>query len=403
MSLPGTAAGGFVPAAGAGVVAAGLVPAGAVAAGLVPAGAVAAGFVAGAAVGFAGVVAAGFAGVVAAGFVGVVAGAGLAFAGAGFAVVGGGGGGAAWALPSAKTSAMTEAAPPHPHDRDPLRPTRFELRTGTPTKVPSPPRLHHLGVKIRGRVGGPIVGRSMEVSEVGRGVEAERGQTAFFGAMTVDCPRAPVLRPLVLGACFLVIGAAAGGCDRGRSGSITTPDEGATTVARVEVAQPANDGAVAKASVVADAPACGALTAMGRSKPLPLLADRLRVRSVKGAEDNPVPWDVMGAPDAATDRSRIYVENGEHGLAIVGSEMYQRAGRDFVAQAAKELAMPGGEVMQVDTGNAGLVLVAWLPTEAPQVAGDTAFLLRGLLAHTDVTIQMIESGTFPHEVTSIPG
>jgi hypothetical protein len=169
------------------------------------------------------------------------------------------------------------------------------------------------------------------------------------------------------------------------------------------VAQPANDGAVAKASVVADAPACGALTAMDRSKSLPLLADRLRVRSVKGAEDNPVPWDVMGAPDAATDRSRIYVEKGEHGLAIVGSEMYQRAGRDFVAQAAKELAMPGGEVMLLDTANAGLVLVAWLPTEAPQVAGDTAFLLRGLLAHTDGTIQMIEIGTFPHEVTSIPG
>jgi hypothetical protein len=212
------------------------------------------------------------------------------------------------------------------------------------------------------------VGRSMRTSEVGRGVEAERGQTAFFGAMTVDCPRAPVLRPLVLRACLLVIGAGGVGCDRGRSGSTTTPEHGSSAAAPQGVAQPANDGAVAKASVVADAPACGALTAMDRSKPLPLLADRLRVRSVKGAEDNPVPWDVMGAPDAATDRSRIYVETGEHGLAIVGSEMYQRAGRDFVAQAAKELAMPGGEVMQVDTGNAGLVLVAWLPTEAPHAS-----------------------------------
>jgi hypothetical protein len=200
----------------------------------------------------------------------------------------------------------------------------------------------------------------------------------------------------------LVIGAVTGGCDRGRAGSTPAPTT-EPTAAVTAAARPANDGQVPTAVVADDAPACGALTAMGRSEPQPLLADRLRVRSIAGAENNPVPWDVMGAPDATEDRSRVYVETGEHGLAIVATEMYQRAGKDFVAQAAAELAAEGGEVVRVDTSDPGLVLVARLPTDTPKIVGDSAFLLSGWLAHEDGTVQMIEIATFPHEVTSVPG
>jgi hypothetical protein len=79
---------------------------------------------------------------------------------------------------------------------------------------------------------------------------------------------------------------------------------------------------------------------LGTAKPL--LAGRLMVRSVEGADDSPLPYDVMSAPDAPTDRSRVYYEKGRVGLAVVATERWQRAGSSYDAAVRERLEDEGG-------------------------------------------------------------
>ncbi|MBW2527439.1 MAG: hypothetical protein JRI23_24870 [Deltaproteobacteria bacterium] len=142
---------------------------------------------------------------------------------------------------------------------------------------------------------------------------------------------------------------------------------------------------------------------MKRSEPLPLLAGRLRVRSVAGAADDPLPYSVMGAPDGRADRSRIYYEAGPSGLAIVATELFQTAGPGFIEHAKKALAAPGTEVVRVRVDDPSLRVIASLPTEVPDGSSGTAFMLVGYVVQTDGTVQRLQIGTFPGEFTSVPG
>jgi len=164
---------------------------------------------------------------------------------------------------------------------------------------------------------------------------------------------------------------------------------------------PAAPGAYATAKPGA-AP-CGALTAMKLGTAKPLLAGRLMVRSVEGAGDVPLPYDVMSAPDAPTDRSRVYYERGQVGLAVVATERWQRAGAGYDTAVRRRLEDEGGEVVDVKTGGPALPMVAWLPTEQPSGASGTSFLLVGYVKHPDGTVQFIQIGTFPEQFTDVDG
>lgn len=174
------------------------------------------------------------------------------------------------------------------------------------------------------------------------------------------------------------------------------------------ISQPKADASIppspsAFATARPDAPPCGDLSKMKLGDAKPLLQGRLAVRSVEGAQDSPVPWDIMGAPDSPTDRSRIYFEKGKVGLAVVATERYQRAGKDFLAKAKERLDEPGGEVVDVKTGDEKLRLVAWLPTAKPERTNGTAFLLLGYAVHPDGTVQYLQIGTFPEQLTDVEG
>lgn len=176
----------------------------------------------------------------------------------------------------------------------------------------------------------------------------------------------------------------------------------------VSPAEPADDPAPPAAAAFPSldddtAPSCGALSALELGAPTPLLADRLRIRSVRGAADDPVPWDVMGAPDAPEDRSRVYYEQGDVGLAIVARERFQRAGRDFPSQAVEHLRRAGGRVGSVASGDPALRVFAWQPEGDIEAVADSAFLLDALVAHPDGTVQGLQMATFPGNVTSTRG
>jgi hypothetical protein len=179
------------------------------------------------------------------------------------------------------------------------------------------------------------------------------------------------------------------------------PTDGAG-VAESATAAP-RPAAASYATARAGAPPCGELSKLRLGDAKPLLAGRLLVRSVEGAKDEPLPWNIMSAPDAPTDRSRIYFERGKVGLAVVATERYQRAGADFDALAKKRLASSGGDVVSVKTGDPGLRLVAWLPTATPDASSGTSFLLDGLALHPDGTVQAVQFGTFPEQFTDVDG
>ena len=209
----------------------------------------------------------------------------------------------------------------------------------------------------------------------------------------------------------------AAGCGGGSAGdgstTATTQTETTSTTTRTTVTDTATTAATGEGNTspppsgpppsaameptphpVDPADACAILAARARTAPMDLLGGHLRIASVDGAADSPVPWNVMSAPDAPTDRSRIYYEAPPHGLAVVGTEMYMRAGPDFVATATRELSqIPDGGVIELPTGDPAMRLVAWLPS-AIRRNQETAFLLIGLLAHPDGSVQKLQIGTF---------
>lgn len=69
---------------------------------------------------------------------------------------------------------------------------------------------------------------------------------------------------------------------------------------------------------------CGGFEKLAPGKPVSLLADRLRITPLEGAEDSARPEDVMSAPAADTTETRLFLKKGELKFVIFSEELFAK-------------------------------------------------------------------------------
>ncbi len=161
--------------------------------------------------------------------------------------------------------------------------------------------------------------------------------------------------------------------------------------------------ALGTACVATAAPAAagGKLAALSLApQARPLLAGRLLIRLPRVAKTEPLPYDVMSAPDPVETSTRYLIDAGPERLVVVAEELFALAGAELAQRAPLELPKP----FQLAAANAH-----WEPVRVtrdklrvlrvtPKTRDDhpQAILLEGaVVANTDGTVQTVAAYVNP--------
>lgn len=121
-----------------------------------------------------------------------------------------------------------------------------------------------------------------------------------------------------------------------------------------------------------------------------LLDDRLLIRPIEGAIEEPPSWDVMGAPQPIRAQTRLFYDHGGQKMVIMSYELFASAGEDIAERVRADAAnaFPGAALTQTDRLVEGLEVVRVVPP-ALGTSREAVFVLALYVIRADRTVQLV--------------
>ncbi len=139
---------------------------------------------------------------------------------------------------------------------------------------------------------------------------------------------------------------------------------------------------------------CGTLAGAELAPVQPLLDGRLHLNPLPGAIKVPKARSIMGADEADTDETRLFLEKGQEKFVIMAYEPYNLWGEDFTQAIHGIFAPPEGEKHTVcrvplDTADDTVQRFAVTPLKL-NLSGEAVLVLRLFVGHPDGSMQRVD-------------